>query len=77
VPFTDAPVIAPAGSVCPPLVAKTVSVAAPLPEVVAVVLVVGTQTASKEHVAEMTLLYEAAVDATGPEASAYTQHKNL
>ncbi len=38
----DAPVVDPAGLVVPPLVAKRVNVDAPLPDVVAVVLLVGT-----------------------------------
>jgi hypothetical protein len=73
---TDAPVSDPAGYVVPPAVEKRLSVAAPLPDSVAVALVVGTKTASKEQVFEMTFEYEALVDPTGPFLSAYTQPMN-
>ena len=51
----DAPEVDPAGLVVPPPVAKRVNVDAPLPDDVAVVLVVGTKTASKEQAAVMVL----------------------
>ncbi len=67
---TDAPDVDPAGLVVPPLVAKRVNVDVPLPDAVAVVLLVGTKTASKEQAAEMVLVYGLSVDATGPDTSA-------
>lgn len=73
---TDAPDVFPAGLVVPPLVAKMVNVDVPLPDVVAVVLLVGTKTASKEQAAEMVLVYGLSVDAAGPDASAYMKHRN-
>jgi hypothetical protein len=73
---TDAPDVFPAGLVVPPLVAKMVNVDVPLPDAVAVVLLVGTKTASKEQAAEMVLVYGLLVDAVGPDASAYTKHRN-
>ena len=65
-----------AGVVVPPAVPKRTSVDAPLPDVVAVTLVVGTKTASKEQGAEMTFVKVALVVPLGPVASAYTQPMN-
>ena len=71
--LTDAPVRDPAGFVVPPAVLKRLRVAAPLPDGVAVVLVVGMKIASKEQDCEMTFENEALVDPTGPFMSAYAQ----
>ncbi len=71
-----APDVDPAGLVVPPAVAKMVNVDVPLPDVVAVVLLVGTKTASKEQVAVRVLVYGLSVDAIGPVAAAYTKHTN-
>ena len=75
-PLTDAPESDPAGLVVPPAVAKRVSVDEPLPDDVAVVLVVGMKSASKEQAAEITLVNVALVDPVGPVASAYAQPIN-
>jgi hypothetical protein len=77
VALIDAPVRDPAGVVSPPAVAKRLIVAAPLPDGVAVVFVVGMKTASKEQACEMTFEYEALVVPVGPLASAYAQPMNL
>ena len=66
-----------AGVVVPPAEPKRASVDAPLPDVVAVMLVVGTKIASKEQAAEMTFVKVALVVPLGPVASAYAQPMNL
>lgn len=76
-PLTDAPVSDPAGDVVPPAAAKRLIADVPLPDVVAVVLVVGMKIASKEQAAEITFVKVALVVPDGPLASAYAQPMNL
>jgi hypothetical protein len=77
VALIDDPVkMVPAGVVVPPSVAKRVSVDVPLPDVVAVALVVGTKIASKPQGAVMTFVKVALVVPLAPLASAYAQPMN-
>ena len=69
-------VLGTAGLVVPPADAKRLIEAAPLPDDVPVVLVVGMNTASREHGFDITFEYGLLVDPTAPVLSLYTKPKN-